>query len=72
LGSAFKQQTGVSLMTYILNARLEHAASALRNTDVGVAELASRLGYASTSYFIQVFRTKYRMTPGDYRRASCV
>ncbi len=70
LGTTFKQQTGVSMMAYILNARLEHAASALRNTDVGVAELATRLGYASTSYFIQVFRTKYRMTPGDYRRAA--
>ncbi len=70
LGATFKQQTGVSLMAYILNARLEHAASVLRTTDVGVSELAARLGYASTSYFIQVFRTKYGMTPGDYRRAA--
>jgi len=48
-------------------ARLEQAASLLQSTDLLVWEIASRIGYFSTSSFIRAFHTYYGTTPALFR-----
>jgi AraC-like DNA-binding protein len=48
-------------------ARLEQAANLLQSTDLLVWEIASRVGYFSTSSFIRAFHTYYGTTPALFR-----
>lgn len=48
-------------------ARLEEAASLLKGTDLSVWEIASRVGYLSTSSFIRAFHALFGMTPANFR-----
>lgn len=47
--------------------RLEEASNLLRNTDLTVAEVASRCGYLSPSSFIRAFRLAFHQTPARWR-----
>ena len=47
--------------------RMEQAASLLRESDLAVWEVASRVGYFSTSSFIRAFHSLYKTTPAMFR-----
>ncbi len=48
-------------------ARLEKAADLLQSTDLAIWEVASRIGYFSTSSFIRAFHALFGATPATYR-----
>lgn len=68
LSSVFRQKTGGGLGAYIQRRRLERARELLSQTQLTVGGVSQRLGYATPSHFVKVFRESYRMTPGEYRR----
>lgn len=51
----------------ILNLRLEKACALLRNPDLTVAEIADQTGFTSQSYFSTVFKTRFGVSPKDWR-----
>lgn len=51
----------------ILHLRLEKACVLLRNPDLSVAEIADRTGFTSQSYFSTVFKTRFGVSPKDWR-----
>lgn len=53
---------------YLLHLRLEKSCEMLRTGETRVAEIADACGFGSAIYFIQLFRQRFGMTPGDYRR----
>ncbi len=63
LSKTWQKSPGRALRT----ARLEKAASLLKATDLAVWEVASRVGYFSTSSFIRAFQTLYGTTPAMFR-----
>lgn len=50
-------------------ARLEQAASLLKDSDLAVWEVAGRVGYFSTSSFIRAFQELYQTTPAKFRHS---
>jgi AraC-like DNA-binding protein len=50
-------------------ARLEQAASLLKDSDLAVWEVAGRVGYFSTSSFIRAFQELYKTTPAKFRHS---
>lgn len=64
---AFKQQKGLSLKEYQIQARLRRACQLLRNTDLPVRAIASQAGFASPQHFYRVFRCRTGLTPQEYR-----
>lgn len=58
---------GQTISSYILNERLFHARSLLRETDEKIAEIAARVGIASQGHFFASFRRYFGMTPQEYR-----
>lgn len=66
--SAYKAQFDVSPMNDLIQARVDAAKSALIGTDVSVAGLAERLGYASASHFSRQFRQRTGVSPRTYAR----
>ena len=67
-GNLFKKETGKTLGSYIAECRLEEARSLLHYTEMTLAEISSYLCFSSQSYFQNVFKKEYGVTPMQYRR----
>ena len=65
---AFKDSTGLPPHRYQTGLRIEHARLLLETTDLPVADVATRVGYAAPQAFAQVFRRETGCTPSDWRR----
>jgi AraC-like DNA-binding protein len=63
----FSQTYGVSPLAMLKKFRLKRAELLLRQTDLPVKTIASRLGYKSRSYFWQSFKDAYGVDPESYR-----
>jgi transcriptional regulator GlxA family with amidase domain len=64
----FKAATGVTLIAYLQNLRIEEAKRLLESTDLAVDEVGARVGYADASFFRRLFKRLAGLTPGRYRR----
>jgi len=53
---------------FINSVRLSHAADQLSNTNRRVLDIAMDCGFNSVSYFIEVFRASFGVTPSKYRK----
>lgn len=65
----FRENMGVSFITYLRGYRLSKAEELIRTTDDSILSIAEDTGFPSLSYFIQHFGKKYGMTPLQYRKA---
>ena len=64
----FKAELGMSVGDYITKCKLEEACDLLIYGDRSLAEISAYLGYSSQSYFQNVFKKKYGITPMQYRK----
>lgn len=64
----FKQYTLKTPIQFINSIRLAHAAEQLSGTDKRVLDIALDCGFNSVSYFIEVFRDNFNITPSRYRK----
>jgi AraC family transcriptional regulator, regulatory protein of adaptative response / DNA-3-methyladenine glycosylase II len=69
LRRVFQQEFGVSPVEYAQTQRLLLAKRLLTDTDLSVLDVAMASGFASLRRFNHLFRTRYRMTPGELRRS---
>lgn len=67
LDRMFKKETGISVTQYLIHRKLGHAQSLLTDTDDSVVKIAEMVGYDNPSYFSQLFKKKFGMTPKEYR-----
>lgn len=63
----FKEKYGVPPLKYLNALCISRAKLLLRDTDLQVAVIASRLGFHDPMYFSQLFRKYTRQTPSRYR-----
>lgn len=70
LCSAFREETGMTLMQYVTQVKLDEAQRLLQVTDKSISEIAYYLGYSSQGYFQNVFKKVLGVTPGKYRQKS--
>ncbi|MBW7453557.1 response regulator [Paenibacillus sepulcri] len=64
----FKKRTGETYLGYLTRIRIAKACELLKNPDVKVYEIASRVGYEDQRYFSQLFRKHVGMAPSDYQK----
>ena len=62
-----KAVLGIGISDYINNFRLEKAKELLTTSTMNISEIAYSCGFASPNYFSTAFKTKYEMTPKDFR-----
>jgi len=68
LSRKFLKDKKFSLGFHILRMKVFRAASVLReDQDITVMELAQRMGFCTTGYFIHVFKKFFGTSPGRYR-----
>ena len=59
-----------STKAFIDGYRVDHAARLLTSTDDPIALIAEMSGFANRTSFNELFRSRYKMTPSEYRRAA--
>lgn len=64
----FKRATGVSLIEYLQNLRVEEAKRLLESGDLPTDEVGHAVGYEDASFFRRLFKRLTGLTPGRYRR----
>lgn len=68
LAKVFKEETGKSLYSYLLDKRVEKAKELLLSSQKSVSEIAVAVGYDNFSYFSRLFKGKTGLSPKDYRK----
>jgi len=66
----FTRAVGVAPMEYLLSWRMALAKDLLRKTDLGLEEVAERVGYGSASTFSTAFSRHVGQPPGRFARAA--
>ncbi|QIK95930.1 helix-turn-helix domain-containing protein [Sphingomonas sp. HDW15A] len=64
----FKNATGLSIIHYVQNLRIEKAKQLLETTDLPIDEIGGKVGYENLSFFRQLFRRRCGLSPANYRR----
>ena len=67
VGRLFKRSTGITLVEYILEVRMDAARTLLTDTDLSVTEIVPRVGFGDAPYFYKVFKKTNGCTPAQYR-----
>jgi AraC-like DNA-binding protein len=67
---AFKEDTGLSPMQYLLNIRIKRACELLHETDQKIGEIALSVGFSNQQRFNDMFKKQTKMTPMQYRNSS--
>ena len=65
-----QQATGMSFMEYVKMLKIEKAKQLLREEKMSVNEICQSTGYATTSYFIALFKKMTGYTPKQYQEIS--
>ena len=64
----FKAATGVPLIAYVQNLRIEEAKRLLESSQEAAEEISYRVGYEDPSFFRRVFKRSTGISPARYRR----
>ncbi len=68
LSKIIKNYTGFTFKELLQTKRLSRAVQLLLNTSLPVTDIIYAVGYDNTSYFHNIFRDKYKMSPYEYRK----
>lgn len=63
-----KDITGMSIKEFILDIRLKRAAQLLKESDLTVAEISDRTGFANPKYFSVCFKRRFETSPSDFKK----
>ena len=66
---AFKQYFGRPPRQFIIQRRIQRALELMRNTELGLSEIAQICGFSDQAHFTRAFRKLVGYTPGMWRRS---
>jgi YesN/AraC family two-component response regulator len=67
LSTVFKQHLNMNFVEYLTRFRIREAKRSLNKTEMPIADIAERLGYADLPYFSNFFKKEVGCTPSEYR-----
>ena len=65
---AFRDETGISPMNYLMKKRIAKACALLQNNEIKVSAISLQSGFSSPQRFNVAFRKQMGMTPMEYRK----
>lgn len=68
LTRCFDTVLGVGPITYLKQLRVEKMAELLITTDLPIGTIARQVGWSDPGFAGRLFRTRYGVTPTEYRR----
>lgn len=70
LSRKFSQTTGVSIMSYLEDYRINVATDLLKGSERSISEIADQVGYYDANYFTKIFKKVKGITPKEFRKMS--
>jgi len=67
LTDCFRQELGITPITYIRRYRVRQACELLRNTNQSITEIAMNVGFSESAHFSHTFLREMGVTPRAYR-----
>lgn len=68
LSKIYKMETGEGISDYISKLRMKKAKQYLLASNCKICDVAKKIGYQNTSYFIKVFKSFFGQTPQEFRQ----
>ncbi len=68
LSNIFKEYTGTSLHTYVLNKKATYAKQLLAATDMPISQIAEEAGFSNQNRFTEFFKNRFGFSPSEYRK----
>lgn len=68
LARTYKKLTGDTLIKKLNSVKLEKALELLKNFNISINEISEISGFSSQYYFSRLFKEKYGVSPGIYRK----
>lgn len=68
LGRLFKKETKATINQYVTLRRLKRAKRLLVETESTIIDISTEVGFSSVTYFNRLFKTKFGVTPSEYRK----
>lgn len=68
LSRMIKKSTGYTFQELLMRKRFQKAVMFLVETELPIEEIAVNIGYENQSYFYRQFKSRYGMTPNQYRK----
>ncbi|MFD2673025.1 AraC family transcriptional regulator [Marinicrinis sediminis] len=69
-GHLFKEMFHTSIIKYTLELRLSIASEKIRYTPMPLEQVAESCGFQHYTYFYQMFKRKFQMSPSEFRQGS--
>lgn len=70
LSRIFKEVQDISIINYLIDIRMNHAATLLKESNLAVKEVAELVGYQDPLYFSKQFKKYFGETPTNYKQSS--
>ena len=68
LSKLFKEEKGETYINFVSDRRLEKSCQLLESTELSIKEITSEVGYNDQNYYSRIFKTKYGLSPKEYRK----
>jgi AraC family transcriptional regulator len=68
LARVFRKKNGCTIGEYVRRLRLDFAAKEIVTTDTQLGEIAIAAGFADKSHLTKTFKSRFGVTPSEYRR----
>ncbi|MDP4092811.1 MAG: AraC family transcriptional regulator [Bacillota bacterium] len=65
---AFKEETGISPINYLLKVRVNRAKELLTDTEMKISDIALNVGFSNQQRFNEIFKKHTRFAPLQYRK----
>lgn len=65
---SFKKATGLTINYYLMERRLAHAKTLLKQTNTPISQISMELGYSSFSLFCRTFKNLTGVPPREFRK----
>lgn len=73
ISKIFKEETGDSLINYLIKIRLEKASFLLKkNKEISIKEISLLVGYEDAYYFSKLFKKYYSFSPLQFKRENLI
>jgi len=66
--TVFKQETGKSVIDYLIDKRVDKAKSLMLEGFLSLSEISQSVGFSDYNYFSRVFKKRTRYSPSTYRK----
>jgi YesN/AraC family two-component response regulator len=63
----YKKETGKTINESIMQYRLEKACELIKNKNLSIFEISSRIGFSDQNYFTRIFKAMFGVTPSVYQ-----